>query len=85
MLNTNFFGMRFNDNTSIVTDFTIQKVKYLIFESSLKETSAAIYLNTQIPENLQKKAKILSHYVKELKKKKNVSEEKISNEMRIQL
>ena len=70
LLNSNAVGMKFNDSTTIVSNSQVQKMKYVDFLSKNEQRNPDVFNSNQVPENLNKKHKIITYYLKELKNKK---------------
>ena len=61
LLNSNAVGMKFNDSTTIVSNSQVQKMKYVDFLSKNEQRNPDVFNSNQVPENLNKKHKIISH------------------------
>lgn len=72
MLNSNAVGMRYNDSTSLISNFEFNNFKY--FDSVAHKQNPTqqenIYTQDTIPKELAKKFKIIDYYKKQLKTKK---------------
>jgi hypothetical protein len=76
MLNSNAIGMKFNDSTGMVANQAFQRLRYMDLVGQESELFEAL----AVPDRLAKKYKIISYYQRELKTKKEVYENGLSNE-----
>lgn len=81
MLNSGATGMKFNDSTCLISNSNFTKIKY--YPSLRDARSGEAFQIHRTPEGLTKKMKIIVHYQKELRNRKQHEQRIITNDQRI--
>ena len=79
LLNSNIVGMNFNDKTCLITNPSYTKVKYM---TRIGDDGAEVK-NIDNEDLPSKKVKLLNHFSKELRVKRDMGESKMTYDQRI--
>lgn len=82
LLNNNSTGMNFNDTTVLISNCTFARIKYFELNQRLEQTGTHVYDIGNTDSSLAKKMKIIEHFNKELRTKRETEELKMNHEQR---